>query len=102
MAQPRLRASLLLAGAGALVVVVGFLGLVGSLAGLSAMALASALTWALRSARGSTADWWAMLALGTFLVALGVALGLLWETPGGLFEVLGGGLGIVAVALGLP
>jgi hypothetical protein len=100
--QPRLRAFLLLAGAGAVVVLIGVLGLAGSLAGLAAMAVGALLTRALRPGPGSPADWWAMLALGAALVAVGVPLGLAWETPGGLLEVVGAGLGIVAVALGWP
>lgn len=103
MSELQLRAVLLLAGAGSVLVLVGYFGLAGALTGLGAMAVATLLS--LRSASheapGEVA-WWRLLAVGTALVAVGIGIGLGLETLGGLLAAIGAVLGVVAVALALP
>ena len=103
MTDERLRAVLLVAGAGSVVVLVGLVGLIGSLLGLAAMAVGLAGSRAARSRRGvAEVDWWKLLGAGTALVGLGIALGEILETPGGLLAGVGGELGVISVALALP
>ncbi|MDP9189358.1 MAG: hypothetical protein M3O25_08930 [Actinomycetota bacterium] len=102
MAEPQLRAVLLVAGAGAVLVLVNLFGTGGALAGLAAMAIAALLSRsASRSALGDL-DWWRLLAAGTALVAIGIPVGLGLETIGGLLTAAGAALGVIAVALALP
>jgi len=103
MRQPRLRASLLIAGAGAVLVLIDVGGLAAELSGLGLIALGSALVApGMRFPRGDSPTWWRLLAAGTLLVAAGVALGQALETPGGLVAAVGGALVVIAAALGLP
>ncbi len=103
MPEARLRGFLALAGAGAVVVLVDLLGLVGSLAGAGAMALGLILSAPAAPAPGpDRLNWWALLAAGLGLVAVGVPLGLVWSTPGGLLDAAGAALVVIAVALGWP
>lgn len=97
----QLRFVLLWGGAGAVVVLLGFFGLAGGVAGLASMASATLLS---RRAARPTGDlnWWRLLAAGTGLVALGIAIGLGVEALGGLLAAVGAGLGVIAVALALP
>jgi hypothetical protein len=103
MPRSRLRAVLLIAGLGAVAVLVGLLGTAGAFAGVGLMLLGTLLSapTAPRPGRGEV-NWWALLAAGTALALAGVPLGLALETPGGLLAGLGGVLVVVAVALGLP
>jgi hypothetical protein len=103
VSEERLRAALLVAGAGSVIVLVGLFGLIGSLAGLAAMAGGLAGSRAARSRRGvAEVDWWKLLAAGTAMVGIGIALGEILETPGGLLAGVGGALGVISVALALP
>ncbi|CAN5498445.1 hypothetical protein BH20ACT15_BH20ACT15_13180 [soil metagenome] len=103
MPEPQLRAVLLVAGAGAVLVLVNLFGLVGSLIGLAAMAGGLLLARPARARRGvADADWWTLLGAGAGLVAVGIAIGQVFETPGGLLVAIGGALGVIAVALALP
>ena len=97
------RAALMVAGAGAVLVLVGLFGLVGSLVGLAALAAGTLLASRVRARRAiGDVDWWRMLAAGSGLVAVGIAVGLGLDSVGGLIEAVGAGLGVVAVALALP
>lgn len=103
MTDSALRAALLLAGAGSVIVLVNLFGLVGLLAGFAAMAGGLVASREARSRRGlAEVDWWRLLGAGTALVAVGVPLAELLETPGGLLTGIGGALGVIAVALALP
>lgn len=103
MSEPQLRAVLLVAGAGSVLVLVNLFGLIGSLAGLAAMAGGLLAARGARSRRGvAEVDWWKLLGAGALLVAIGIPIGEALETPGGLLVGVGGGLGVVAVALALP
>jgi hypothetical protein len=99
----RLRAALLIAGAGALVILVGMFGTAGDLSGLGAIALGTALSAPDAPGRGrSGANWWALMLAGCALAAVGVPLALVAETPGGLLAGIGASLAVIAAALGLP
>lgn len=103
MTESRLRAVLLVAGAGSVIVLVNLFGLAGSLAGLAAMAGGLLASRSARGLRGvAEVDWWKLLGAGTALVAVGIPLGLLLDTPGGLLAAVGGAFGVIAVALALP
>ena len=103
MPAARLRVVLLLAGAGAVVVLVDLLGNAGAITGAALMALGALLSAsaAPRPGRGE-ANWWALLAAGAALAVIGVPLGLALEGLGGLLAGLGGVLVVAGVALGLP
>jgi hypothetical protein len=67
------------------------------------MALATILTTPAAPPPGAEGvNWWTLLASGTALALVGVALGLALEGPGGLITAVGGGLVIVGVAFGMP
>jgi len=103
MSESKLRAVLLVAGAGSVLVLVNLFGLTGSLVGLAAMAAALVAARGARSRRGvAEVDWWKLLGAGVVLVGVGIPAGLVLETPGGLLAGVGGALGVIAVALALP
>ena len=98
-----LQLSLLLAAAGALVVLLRLFGDVASFAGVAAMIAGTVLSApyappAEQPGRG----WWTMLAAGSAITAVAGGLSLLTETVGGLLAVLGCVLVTIAVALGFP
>jgi hypothetical protein len=97
-----LRVALLIAGAGALVVLVDLFGTAGALCGLGAILVGTGLS-ASSAPRGGTGEvnWWALLAAGAVLALMGVPLGLALETLGGVLAAIGAALVVVAVALGL-
>jgi hypothetical protein len=103
MPRARLRVALLIAGLGAVLVLVDLFGTPGALAGVGLMALGTVLSapGAPTPGRGEV-NWWALLAAGAALALIGVPLGLALETPGGLLAGLGGVLDVISVALGLP
>jgi hypothetical protein len=100
MAPIRLRAPLLIAGAGALVLLVGLFGDAGAFAGMAAILIGTALSApsAPRSGGGET-NWWALLALGAGLALVGVPVGLAAEGLGGVIAAAGAAMAVVAVAL---
>ena len=103
MSEQGLRAVLLVAGVGSVIVLVNLFGTVGLLVGLAAMAGALIAARPARSRRGvAEVDWWKLLGAGAALVGAGIVLGLALETPGGLLVGVGGALGVIAVALALP
>jgi len=101
--RARLRAALLIAGVGAVVILVELFDTAGAVAGAALIALGTLLS-APAAPRPGTAvvNWWGMLAAGAALVVIGVPLGLWLDTPGGLLAGIGGALVVVGVALGLP
>jgi hypothetical protein len=103
MSEPRLRASLLIAGAGAILTLIDVAGLAGSLAGLGLIVLGTLLVApAARLGGRGELRWWRLLAAGTTLAAIGIPLGLALETVGGLLTAAGGALVVVGAALGFP
>lgn len=103
MPRARLRAALLIAGIGAVVILVDLLGSAGALAGLGLILLGTLLSAPAAPGPGrGDVNWWALLAAGAALALVGVPLELALETPGGLLAGIGGALVVIAVALGLP
>jgi hypothetical protein len=96
------RASLILAAAGAALVLLGVGGTAAALAGLAAIVAGTVLAAPYAERPAAFDGWWMMLAAGAAAVLAGVPLELVAETPGGLLTALGGILVAVAVALGLP
>jgi hypothetical protein len=94
---------LLLAAAGAAVVLLRPFGDVASFAGLAPIVAGTVLA----APYAPTSDaqgrgWWTMLASGAAITLLAAGLSLLTETVGGLLAVLGCVLVAIAVALGFP
>jgi hypothetical protein len=103
LSRARLQALLGIGGIGAAMALVGLLGTAGALVGVGLMALATILTTPAAPRSGTPGlNWWTLLAGGTALAMIGVALGLVLEGPGGLVTAIGGGLVIVGVAFGMP
>lgn len=103
MAAAQLRGLLLVAGAGAVLTLIDLAGTIGAGIGLGLMLIGLILTaTAAPRSNAPGANWWGLMAAGVGLAVIGVPLGLLWETPGGLLTALGSGLVVVGVALGLP
>lgn len=99
--SPRTTATaLLLAGAGAIVVMLGALGTAGDIAGLLAILLGTIL--AAPAARGPGAGWWGLLAAGAVVSVLGAVMSLASDTAGGILALIGGVAVLVAAALGFP
>ena len=92
----RLRGLLVLAAAGAVLVLLSFLATIPKLAGVGLVVVATLLT------AGEDAGWRRILVLGAVITAVGVPLSLVLETIGGLLAGIGGALVIVAVAFGWP
>ncbi|HEX6602496.1 MAG TPA: hypothetical protein VF030_07610 [Solirubrobacterales bacterium] len=109
MAPPRssstssgLKAALLLTAAGALLVLLGPFGTGVAVAGVCAAIAGTILAAPFADRPGVVAGWWAMLAAGALLAAVGVGIGFAVESVGGLVRILGGGLLAVGVALAYP
>jgi len=100
MSTGLIRAALLLAGAGALVILLSPFGTVVDVIALAAIVAALVLTAPAR--RAAAGGWWSLLAAGAALSVLGALLALVTEPVGGVVAVLGGIAVLVAVALGYP
>lgn len=88
---------LLLAGAGAIVVMLG-LDTVASVAGLVAILLGTVLT--APAGRDPGRGWWGLLATGSVLSVLGAVVSPAADGVGGLLALLGGAAVLVGVVLG--
>lgn len=98
-----LRLSLLLAAAGALVVLLRLFGEIVSLAGVVAILAGTVLSAPYAPPPGEPGrGWWTMLASGAAITLVGALVALLANTPGGLLAVLGCVLVAIGVALGFP
>jgi hypothetical protein len=99
----RLRVLLAIAAAGAVVVLLSFLGRVAELAGVVAIVIVALLA-APRTRAGAEAGvgWPRLLGTGAVLCAIALPLSLLLDTIGGLLAGIGGALVIVAVAFAWP
>lgn len=103
--ESSLRALLLLAATGAVLLLLSFLGTVVELIGLLAIVLATVLTAPAPEARDprvAGVRWWRLMATGATVSALGLALSLLTGTIGGLLAAVGAAVVIVGVAFGFP
>lgn len=95
-----IRSALLLAGAGAILIMLGVLGTAGDVAGLLAIVAGTVL--AAPAARSGAAGWWNLLASGAALSILGAVASLASDAAGGVLALLGGAAVLIAVALGYP
>jgi hypothetical protein len=101
VAESRLRTILLLAGAGAVLALIGIGGIAVELVGLGLMILGTVLSApAAPKAGEGDVNWWALLGVGTLLAAIGIPLALGVELVGGLLTAIGGVLVVVGAALG--
>jgi hypothetical protein len=95
--------ALLLAAAGAAVILLRLFGTGASLVGLAGIVLGTLLSAPYAPQREEPGrGWWTLLAVGAAITLVGAPLTLLAETPGGLLAVLGCVLVAIAVALGFP
>jgi hypothetical protein len=99
---PVLRASLLIAAAGAIVILLSFLGHGAEAGGAAAIVLAALLTASARKSHPGSGSvrWWKLLAVGALLAVVGVPLSLGLETIGGLIAGAGAALALIAVPFG--
>ena len=98
-----LRLSLLLAAAGAAVILLRLFGDVASFAGVVAIIAGTVLAAPYAPPPDAPGrGWWTMLAIGAAITTAGAAVSLVSDTVGGLLAVLGCVLVAIAVALGFP
>ena len=95
-----LRAVLVLAAVGAVLMLLGTLGVIVNLVGLAAILLATVLS--APAAREETGRWWALLGSGAVLALVGALLSVASDTIGGLVSLIGGIAVLIAVAFGYP
>ena len=92
--------ALLIAPAGAVVIMLGLFGRGADIAGLIAIALGTVL--AAPAGRGPDGGWWSLLATGALLSLAGGLVSLGSEGLGGLLALIGGVCVLVGSALGFP
>lgn len=105
-AQRRLNLPLAIAGLGALLVLLPFLGKIPQLCGVVAIVLGTVLTAPPPSDRGGPevagVHWWQLLASGAVISIVALPLSLLLGTIGGLLAGIGGALVLIGVVFGYP
>jgi hypothetical protein len=89
-----------LAAAGAIVILLGFVGTAAEAGGAAAILIAALVTAGSKDAPGSSLNWWKVLAAGALFAVVGVPLSLGLETIGGLIAGTGAALALVAVPFG--
>ena len=92
--------ALILAAAGAVMILLGILGTPADLIGLAAILLGTVLSAPAGRAPGS--GWWSLLAAGAALSVLGALLALASEGVGGLVALIGGVAVLAGSAFGFP
>lgn len=100
MSTALVRIGLLVAGAGAVVILLGILGTAADVAGLAAIVLGTVLTAPAGRRPGN--GWWSLLAVGAILSVLGALLALATDSVGGLVALLGGIVVVTGAAFGFP
>lgn len=95
-----LQVALLLAAAGALVIMLGLLGTAASLVGLVVVVLGAVVS--APAGRGPRGGWWTLLAVGAVFSIAGALLSLASEAAGGLFALIGGVAVVTGAAMGFP
>jgi hypothetical protein len=105
--QPRshwpLQLALLLAGAGALVILLHLFGTAVAVIGLGAIVVGTIVSAPYAPPPSEPGrGWWTLLAAGALVSVVAAPLALVAETAGGLLGVLGGVMVAIAVALGFP
>jgi hypothetical protein len=102
----RLNVPLALAGVGAIVVLLPFLGKIPQLCGVVAIVLGTVATAPPPSDRRGPevagVPWWQLLAAGALLSVIALPLSLLLDTLGGLLAGIGGALVLIGVVFGFP
>lgn len=97
---------LLIAAAGAVIVLLGFFNTLAQLGGVIAIVAGTALSMPPRGARArpqaTGVRWWRLLAAGALTTAVALPLSLGLETIGGLLAGIGAALVIVGVVFGYP
>ena len=94
------QSALLLAGAGAVAILLGVLGTGADVAGLAAIVVGTVLTAPAGRREGN--GWWSLLAAGSVLSVLGALLALATDSVGGLIALIGGIVVITGAAFGFP
>ena len=100
MSRKLIQIALLIAGAGAVVILLGVLGTAADVIGLGAIVLGTVLTAPAGRREGN--GWWSMLAVGMILSVLGALLSLAADSVGGLVALIGGIVVITGSAFGFP
>lgn len=100
MTRRLIQVALLLAGAGAVAILLGVLGTAADVAGLAAILLGTVLTAPAGRREGN--GWWSLLASGAILSVLGALLSPATDSAGGLVALIGGIVVLVGVAFGYP
>jgi hypothetical protein len=97
-AARRLRILLYLAGAGALIILLGLFGTIAAVIGLGMIVATTVLS----APAGRGHGWWTILAVGAAVSVFAALVALVASTIGGLLGVLGGILVLVGVTFGVP
>ena len=92
--------ALVLAGVGAVVIMLGILDTGADIAGLVAIGLGTVL--AAPAGRGPDGGWWTLLATGAILSLAGALVSLASEGLGGLLALVGGVCVLAGAAVGFP
>lgn len=100
LSQRALRATLLIAGIAALIVLAGLFDETVRYACLAVIVLATLGCAGERRQPGG--GWWALLGAGAALSVAGAALAEVSETAGGLVAVIGGALVVIGATVGFP
>ena len=100
MSARLLQASLLVAGVGAVVILLGVFGTAVDVAALGAIVLGTIFT--APAGRSTGGGWWPLLAVGMILSVLGALLAFATDSVGGLVALLGGILVVTGAAFGFP
>lgn len=92
--------ALLLAAAGAVLIMLGLLGTAANLAGLAGVIVGTVL--AAPAGRGPGGGWWTLMGAGAALSVAGAVLSLATESVGGLIALIGGVAVVAGAAIGYP
>jgi hypothetical protein len=95
-----IQGALLVAAAGAVLMLLGVLGATVNLIGLAALLLGTVLTAPAGRLPGN--GWWSLLAAGAALALIGALLSLATDAVGGLVGLLGGVAVLAGAAFGFP
>jgi hypothetical protein len=106
ISRRRVEVPLAVAGIGAIVVLLPFLGTIPQICGVVAIVLGTVMTAPPPSERGAPefagVHWWSLLAAGAVCAVLSVPVELLLDTIGGLLAGIGGALALIGVVFGFP
>lgn len=99
--NPRItQGALLLAAAGAIVILLGLLGETAAVAGVVAVIVGTVL--AAPAGRGPRGGWWSLMAAGAVLSLAGALLSIAAAGAGGLLALIGGVAVVAGAAMGFP